>query len=133
VIRTPDRQAHDRGARPRVLVVEDDADVCEALRLILGDAGYAVATVAHGAAALDLVKQHRPALIFVDLRLPIMDGFSFVDQYRRTPPPHASLVLLSAAKDLPEIARQVRADAYVRKPFDADEILSIAARCLAEG
>ena len=70
MVPTIDSRTH-APARARVLVVEDDVDVREALRLLLGDAGYAVATVAHGAAALDLVKQHRPALIFVDLRLPI--------------------------------------------------------------
>lgn len=67
---------HVGAARPRVLVIDDDDDVCEILREALTEDGYAVATVPHGAAALELIHHHQPAVILLDLRMPIMDGWS---------------------------------------------------------
>lgn len=53
------------------------------------------------------MKVHDPALILLDLRMPIMDGWSFVQQYRRLAVVPAAIVLMSAAPDLPAIATQL--------------------------
>jgi CheY-like chemotaxis protein len=119
------------GHRPRVLVVDDDDAMCELLRQALTDQGYAVATVPHGAAALELVKHHQPAVILVDLRMPIMDGWAFVEQYRRMADPPASIVLLSAVKDLEATAKRLGAEGFVRKPFEIEELTAVVQRCLA--
>lgn len=118
--------------RPRVLVIDDDDDVCEVLLQALHDEGYAVATVPHGAAALELVTHHQPAVIICDLRMPIMDGWSFVDQYRRQAKPPASLILLSALKDIEENARRLGAASFLRKPFDLAEVFAQIERCIAQ-
>jgi CheY-like chemotaxis protein len=118
--------------RPRVLVIDDDDDVCEILRQALNEEGYAVATVPHGAAALELVKHHHPAVILCDLRMPIMDGWSFVDQYRRQAKPPASLILLSALRDVEESAKHLGADGYIRKPFDLSDVVTQIERCIAQ-
>lgn len=124
---------HDRstGARPRVLVVDDDDAVCELLRQVLTDEGYAVATVPHGAAALELVRHHQPAVILVDLRMPIMDGWAFIEQYRRVAKPAASIVLLSALRDVEENARRLGAAGFVAKPFEIASVISAVGRCIA--
>src|SRR5919204_2410238 len=57
-------------ARPRVLVIDDDDDIADVLRQSLTEEGYAVATVPHGAAALDILKLHEPEVILLDLRKP---------------------------------------------------------------
>jgi CheY-like chemotaxis protein len=119
------------GRRPRVLVVDDDDAICELLRQVLTDQGYAVATVPHGAAALELVKHHKPAVMLVDLRMPIMDGWAFVEQYRRMADPPAAIVLLSAVKDLEATAKRLGAEAFVRKPFQLEELTAAVQRCLA--
>lgn len=77
-----------------------------------------MATAPHGAAALDVVAVHAPALILLDLRMPIMDGWSFVQHYRRITESPADIVLMSAANDLPSIASQLRADGHLNKPLD---------------
>ncbi|HET8569124.1 MAG TPA: response regulator [Candidatus Limnocylindria bacterium] len=118
------------GARPRVLVIDDDDALCETVRQVLGDAGYAVATVPHGAAALELIRQHQPAVILLDLRMPIMDGWSFVDQYRRLAHPAAKIVLLSGARDLATIARTLEVDGHVAKPFAMDDLTREVERAL---
>lgn len=117
--------------RPRILVVDDDG-VCEVLREALSEEGYAVATVPHGAAALELVKHHEPAVIICELKMPIMDGWSFVDQYRRQARPPASVILLSALKDVEESAKRLGADGFVKKPFELSEVVGQIERCLAQ-
>ena len=107
--------------RPRVLVVDDDADLAEVLRQALSEEGYAVATVPHGAAALDILRQHEPEVILLDLRMPLMDGWSFVECYRAANGrPPAPVILISGVSDLEVAARQLGADAYFRKPFDIE-------------
>jgi CheY-like chemotaxis protein len=118
------------GRRPRILVVDDDEAMCELLRQALTDQGYAVATVPHGAAALELVKHHQPAVMLVDLRMPIMDGWAFVEQYRRNADPPASIVLLSGIKDLEATAKRLGAEGFVSKPFQLEELTAVVQRCL---
>lgn len=82
---------------------------------MLRDDGFAAASVSYGAAALEMVKVHEPALILLDLRRPIMDGWSFVQQYRGASAAPAAIILMSASPDLPGIARQLGADGHLRK------------------
>lgn len=89
---------------------------------MLRDDGFAAASVSYGAAALEMVKVHEPALILPDLRMPIMDGWSFVQQYRGASAAPAAIILMSASPDLPGIARQLGADGHLRKPFDLAEL-----------
>ncbi len=107
--------------RPRILLIDDDEALRDSIAESLRD-DYAVASVPHSAAALELLRIHQPALILLDLRMPVMDGWSFVEQYRRSAVASAKIVVMSAAPDLPTIARQLGADAYVRKPFDIQEL-----------
>ncbi|TME94352.1 MAG: response regulator [Chloroflexi bacterium] len=118
-----------RTERPRVLVIDDDDELCNVLRDALADE-YAVATVPHGAAALALTKHHHPAVILLDLRMPIMDGWSFLEQYRRHPNGVSKIVLLSGHPDLAAQAERVGADGYVQKPFDLERIRETIARAL---
>jgi DNA-binding response OmpR family regulator len=111
-------------------VIDDDDALCDTIREVLGDE-YAVASARHGAAALDLMKVHEPALILLDLRMPIMDGWSFVQQYRRVVGVPARVVVMSAAGDLPHIAHQLGADGYLRKPFDLSKLQTLVAAELA--
>jgi CheY-like chemotaxis protein len=101
---------------------------------VLRDDGFATASVSHGAAALEMVKVHEPALILLDLRMPIMDGWSFVEQYRRASVAPAAIVLMSANPDLPGIAQHLGADGHLSKPFDLDALrASVAARLDGNG
>jgi two-component system response regulator MprA len=116
----------DGAIRPRILVIDDDEALCEVIRQTLHE-DYAVASAPHGAAALELLAEHEPALILLDLRMPIMDGWSFVHQYRRLAAVPAAIVLMSAASDLPNIAIQLGANGHLKKPIDLPELQ----RCVA--
>lgn len=112
----------------RVLVVDDDADIREAVELALSDEGYEVVAAPDGATALDLAAESPPALILLDLRMPVMDGSEFVRAYRRQPGPHASIVVLTAAYDAAGGAAEIQADGYLEKPFGLDELLETVGR-----
>ena len=116
------------GEGRRVLVVDDDDELAEVVRQVLRDAGYSVATVRHGAAALELTKHIAPDLILLDLSMPIMDGWSFVGQYRRTAKKGARIVLLTANTSAADIARSLQADGYIVKPFAIDDLVATVAR-----
>ncbi|HYY88050.1 MAG TPA: response regulator [Chloroflexota bacterium] len=62
-----------------VLVVEDEAEIRFLLRELLVDAGYAVATAANGEEALDQMHEHRPDAVLLDLMMPVMDGWRFLE------------------------------------------------------
>jgi CheY-like chemotaxis protein len=125
------KQTGPNGHLPRVLLVDDDDDLADVLRQTLHDAGYAVATVRHGAAALDLVRQIEPDVILLDLTMPIMDGWSFVSQYRRSGKPSARIVLLTGHPNGREISQNLGADGYVGKPFELPALLRALERNVA--
>ena len=111
-----------------VLVVEDDADLAALLQMILGDAGYAVRTAADGAQALSRVAEAMPALILLDMRMPVMNGWefarTFADRYGRAAP----IIVVTAAENARARAAEIGADDWLEKPFDLDAVLGAVAR-----
>ncbi len=116
-----------------ILVIDDDDAIREFVDEVLTDEGYRVLTAAHGREALDLVSRTRPGLIFLDLAMPVMDGREFVRAYRELPGPHAQVVLVAAARNVAEVARELKVQYYLAKPFELDDLLVAAARCTGDG
>jgi two-component system, chemotaxis family, chemotaxis protein CheY len=111
------------GTRP-ILLVDDDNGIREFVNLALSDEGYAVMTASHGAAALALIADHPPALILLDMRMPVMDGWEFARVYRQRPGPHAPIIVVTAARESAERASQIEADGVLSKPFRLAELLA---------
>ena len=83
-----------------MLVIEDDQAICGLVTQVLADEGYHVLGAADGAEALQLLQEageHPPDLILLDWHLPDMSGSALAAAYRRLPPPHAPLVILTGA------------------------------------
>jgi CheY-like chemotaxis protein len=117
------------GGRGRVLVVDDDDGVRELITSALADEGYDVATARDGAEALASARRDPPALILLDIRMPVMDGRDFARAYREATGPHAPILVCTAALDGAETARAMGADGFLGKPFLLDELLgAVAAR-----
>jgi two-component system response regulator MprA len=115
----------------RILVVEDDESLREALLEVLGDEGHDVRVAAHGAEALETLDKWEPELLVLDLMMPVMDAFEFREHQRqRAVAPAARVLVLSAARDLGSAAERLAADAYLAKPFRIDEMLSTVDRLL---
>jgi len=114
------------GLRParRVVVAEDEAlirlDVVEMLR----EAGYdVVAEADNGQLAVELARQHRPDLVLMDVKMPVLDGITAAEQIASER--IAPVVLLTAfsQRELVERAREAGAMAYVVKPFTVDDVV----------
>jgi CheY-like chemotaxis protein len=110
--------------RCSVLVVDDDADVREMLRVALHAEGYDVAGVDNGRAALNHLRSHADTcIILLDLMLPVMDGSHF-----RTAQLHdrslawIPVIVMSGGPDCDRRARELGARHLVRKPLDLDEV-----------
>lgn len=113
----------------RVLVVDDEEDIREFVSQLLEEEGYEVETAADGYKALSIVqKGYQPDLIFLDMRMPIMDGPTFVETYRNLPGVHAPIVVLSATANVPNLINKVKPAACLTKPFDLTQLLEIAQR-----
>ena len=114
----------------RLLVVDDDATIREMLEMVLDSEGYEVVTAPHGEAAFALLDQVQPNVILLDMKMPILDGWAFLEQYRRRPGAKVPIVVLTAAQDDSRRAGEVGADAYVAKPFAIDDLLQVLERCI---
>ena len=67
--------------KPTILIVEDDTALNEAYKTILEMAGYQVFTACNGKEALVIADAHSPTIIFLDLRMPVLDGIGFLKKY----------------------------------------------------
>lgn len=128
----PARPAQTPG---RVLVVEDEEAIRETIADALRDEGYEVECARDGLAALAVLEARLPQcphVILLDLMMPRMNGWAFVRALRELPDLRAlasvPVVLLSAARDLDQEARQLGVDGHIAKPFDLGVVLDTVGR-----
>ena len=91
---------YSRRRRDPILIVEDDPDTRDLLRSILAKDGWIVQTAENGRVALEKVRTTRPGLVLLDLMMPEMDGFVFLEEFRRLPSTSEIPVVVLTAKDL---------------------------------
>ncbi|MEO5679989.1 MAG: response regulator transcription factor [Acidimicrobiales bacterium] len=112
---------------PRVLVVEDDDAIANAIVRALGRDGHEPVRVATGAAALDLVADRRFDLVLLDLGLPDLDGLTVCRELRHLDPDVPVVMLTARSEELEVIVGlDAGADDYVTKPFRMGELLARA-------
>jgi CheY-like chemotaxis protein len=111
-----------------ILVVDDDESIRAFVSVALTDEGYTVVTATNGVAALEAVRLQRPMVILLDMRMPVMDGWEFSRAYHTTPPPHAPIIVVTAARDAAGRAAQIQAEGYLAKPFELDDLLAMVGR-----
>jgi CheY-like chemotaxis protein len=113
----------------RVLIIEDDADIREALSMLLEAEGYECAHAANGAEGLALVRRHRPDVILLDLMMPVMDGWQFrAEQKWDASIADIPVVVMSASSGGADLDG---AAACVPKPYTLDDVLDAVVRCRA--
>ena len=113
----------------RALVIDDDNHIRELLQTLLETAGFAVDLMRDGIDAVDL-REHDYAVILLDMKMPIMSGREFVEEYRRAQPSPAPIVVVSAADDAQVRAAEVGASGWIAKPFDPDVLVEKVMRLL---
>jgi CheY-like chemotaxis protein len=115
---------------PMVLLIEDNTDARDALRVLLELDGYDVEAAADGPQGLELARAKAPAVALIDIGLPGMDGYEVARKLRALPGPRAYLVALTGYSDPDDRRRAEEAgfDAHVVKPVDPDELTRLLAR-----
>ena len=97
------------------------------LRDFLEGEGLVVRTAANGAEALELLEDLAPALILLDMRMPVLDGWGFAERCRERQLAYP-IVVMTAAESAERWAEEIGATAYIAKPFDVDELLQTIER-----
>lgn len=120
----------------RVLLIEDEPNLIEAIRFILSRGGWAVQTHSDGATAVARIRESRPDVLVLDVMLPGRSGFDILDELRADPDFTALPVLMLTAKGQAadrERAERAGASRYLTKPFSNADVLDSVNALMAGG
>jgi DNA-binding response OmpR family regulator len=106
----------------RVLVVEDDPDLAALEADVLAARGYRVEVACNGREALAAIEREAPDLILLDMKMPVMNGGDFAEEYRRTQG-KAIVVVVTASEDAQRRAIEIGATDWIAKPFDPGDLV----------
>ncbi|MBQ9874445.1 MAG: response regulator [Thermoguttaceae bacterium] len=111
--------------RKRVVIVDDDPEVLESVRLALESFGYDVETASDGATGLALVERSRPDLMILDMMIPKRSGYLVLETLRQIDDFPTRIIMITANEGNrhKEYAEALGVDAYIRKPFAMDELM----------
>jgi CheY-like chemotaxis protein len=118
------------GKRPLVLVIDDDADIRTAIQDLLDGEGFATLGAADGQAALNLLADlpDRPAVILLDLMMPIMDGWTFCKIRQGIATLMEIPVITISAASATGTGAPLRVEGSIAKPFDSDVLIELVTR-----
>lgn len=120
----------------RILLVEDEPNIIEAISFILGRDGWDVATHANGETAMDAVRRHRPDAVVLDVMLPGRSGYDILSDLRADRDTAAIPVLMLTARGQKkdrETADRLGATRFMTKPFSNAEVLTALREITAPG
>ena len=108
----------------KILVVDDDLNICELLRLYLTKEGYNVVIANDGVSAVTMFQEERPSLVLLDIMLPKLDGWQVCREIRKFS--ETPIIMLTAKGEVFDrvLGLELGADDYVVKPFDTKEIVA---------
>ncbi len=109
-----------------VLIVEDDHDIRECISELLATQGFQVHQASDGREGLELLESTRPGVVVLDLMMPVMTGWEFLEEQKRRPTvARVPVVVVTASDSTPDVA------CILRKPLDIEELFE-AVECLAD-
>ena len=108
----------------KILIVDDDQNICELLRLYLAKAGYETLIAHDGEKALELFEQNKPNMVLLDVMMPKMDGWEVCRRIRAQA--NTPIIMLTAKGETFDkvLGLELGADDYVVKPFDSKEVVA---------
>ncbi|MBQ3866033.1 MAG: response regulator transcription factor [Clostridia bacterium] len=106
----------------KILVVDDDPNICDVLKLYLENAGYEVKTAGDGAEAVDSFRTYEPDLVLLDIMMPRKDGWQVCREIREQS--SKPIIMLSAKGEVFDkvLGLELGADDFMVKPFDMKEV-----------
>jgi DNA-binding response OmpR family regulator len=117
-------------AQAPILVVDDDYHLRKTIQLMLEEEGFVVQVAADGQEAVEQATAQRPALMVLDMGLPLFDGDEVAVQVRGRYGSTFPIVLITADGQIREKSRRIGAAAYLRKPFDMDDLIQAVQHAL---
>ncbi|WEG34309.1 response regulator transcription factor [Amygdalobacter indicium] len=108
----------------RALIIDDDANICELLRLYFSKDGFAAKTINNGIEAYTAFTEYKPDIVILDLMLPGKDGYDICREIRKTS--SVPIIMLTARSETLDkvVGLELGADDYISKPFDAQEFMA---------
>jgi DNA-binding response OmpR family regulator len=126
--------AKDNGqkAGKRILLVDDDAEIVESLRLALESNGYTVLVARDGNQGLALSERENPDLVILDMMMPKRSGFLVLEKMRRTRDTPMRVIMITANEGSRHkaYAEMLGVDDYIRKPFPMDRLIESVQRLI---
>ncbi|MGA2065990.1 MAG: response regulator [Thermoguttaceae bacterium] len=118
--------------RKRILLVDDDREIVESMRLALEAGGYEVLIARDGNQGLTLAVRENPDLVILDMMMPKRSGFLVLEKLRRTRPVPIRVIMITANEGSRHkaYAEMLGVDDYIRKPFGMDRLLDSVGRLL---
>ena len=122
-----------RQSKIRVLVIDDDEDICAYLQTFLTREGYRITTVSRPEEALPELREGRHQIILLDLRMPGLDGVSLLRAIRAVDS-DVCVIVMTAYPSVETAVDTMKADAfdYLPKPFEASELRAVVQRAIRE-
>jgi DNA-binding response OmpR family regulator len=117
----------------RVLLVDDDNEIIESMRLALESRGYRILIARDGNQGLAMAEREDPDLVILDMMMPKRSGFLVLEKLRRTRPVPLRVIMITANEGSRHkaYAEMLGVDDYIRKPFAMDRLLESVERLLA--
>lgn len=110
--------------KTKILIVDDDVNICELLKIYLEREGYETCTACSGSKALELFREVTPNIVLLDLMIPDMDGFQVCREIRKVS--NIPIIMITAKGETFDkvLGLELGADDYVVKPFEPKEVLA---------
>src|SRR6188474_1243589 len=119
-----------------ILCIEDEPEMIDLMRLILGRRGFAVKGASGGIEGLRMIRAERPELVLLDLMMPDMDGWEVYQRMKANPnTSHIPVIVVTArAQSIDKVLglHIAKVDDYITKPFGPAELLNSVAKVLSE-
>ncbi len=116
----------------RILLVDDDAEIVEAMKYALEAKGYEILIARDGNQGLAMAEREDPDLVILDMMMPKRSGFLVLEKLRRTRPVPMRIIMITANEGSRHkaYAEMLGVDDYIRKPFPMDRLIASAQRLL---
>jgi DNA-binding response OmpR family regulator len=126
-----DKDSGDKKGK-RILLVDDDAEIVESLRLTLESNGYTVLVARDGNQGLALSERENPDLVILDMMMPKRSGFLVLEKMRRTRETPLRVIMITANEGSRHkaYAEMLGVDDYIRKPFPMDRLIESVQRLI---
>ncbi len=111
-------------SKPNIMVVDDEKNICELIRLYLEKEGFDVTIANNGSDAIAMIRQNHPDLVLLDIMMPVIDGWEVCRQVREFS--QVPIIMLTAKGETFDkvMGLDLGADDYIVKPFDTKEVVA---------